>query len=82
MSSTNHPKFLPMASIPELFAQAACPVMVVGRPSPERLALRELASRWHDPHCECKTKAVGGNVVEVKVCLRCANVRRQIAERL
>lgn len=72
MSSTRQPKFpeLDTTTLPELFRYlVAWPTMNV---------IRILASRWHDPNCECCFK----DGVEKRVCLRCKNVRRMILERL
>lgn len=81
MSRRAYPSFpeLETTSLPELFEQII--PKVVG---PRILAaLRAIASRWHDPNCECKFKVTeGGQLVEKEACLRCSNVRRSILERL
>lgn len=75
-----HPTFpeLSTTTVPELFGALSWNC----GPISERL-LKALASRWHDPNCECTFKVTGGGqLVEKEPCMRCENVRRMIRERL
>ena len=76
---TKQPSFpeLSTTSLPELFEQVSMTKFFSTEALNRLGALMEIASRWHDIHCECK---IGKDGKEAKVCLRCANVRRMILE--